>query len=659
MEKRIIRVTSSELPGTRAVVEVFADDNGTDAIASGGISDELGDPPLEHWAGGDPLAAIREAFSTGTITTPQGLTAVGDYLFQVLLGELVPAWSVPVPEPGTPVAILLDIRVPDLAAVPWELISEGPQRLFMRNDLAIARAAVPFTGTGPDGYRLGPLRILVVAGTPDDKDLHVDAELFALHSALASHDPDLHGLIHVEILDAPTLAELAVALRELRPHAMHVVAHGKQSVTGSPSITLGPTGQGWELTVEHIANSLEPPPMVVLNTCHSAEVDVSGVQWSLAEAFHRRGSNAVVAMQGAIGSDAAVAFAGALYREVAGGVPVDQAMVIGRKAIGLVIESSRTDWAFPVLSITVDATQALPVPAPERRPVPAYEGFERVRLSVDRGPERRQLWTAVEPEEALRRPVLAIVGDDKVGKTDLLYSCLLTCFRRGQNVRYVTFKETRRLEWLDVVRRIASGAPGAPNCEIEGTLPEPAYSLLNYEIEELRQGREPDAAPGPGERVSPGAGPFAADTERAEGYIERIFSSLLATLESIAEPNSLVLALDDFSQVFAADVEKYVWPMLLKPVADGKVPRVRVVLASDRAAWAGLPQATRSRVTQISLTEFDLGEAPRLMQEYFARRSIPFDDTWKEVVTKLRDVQEKKHAMWPPDVIRSFDSWMD
>ena len=129
-----------------------------------------------------------------------------------------------------------------------------------------------------------------------------------------------------------------------------------------PTVARGGQGAGGQLILENksggsdvvsgadLARAFErgtTPRLVVLSACHGARAAVDDVFDGMAQHFLKRGVPAVVAMRTAITDAAAIAFAAALYQELAQGRSVEASMAEARRALSL--GEHRTEWATPAL----------------------------------------------------------------------------------------------------------------------------------------------------------------------------------------------------------------------------------------------------------------------------------------------------------------------
>jgi GTPase SAR1 family protein len=76
------------------------------------------------------------------------------------------------------------------------------------------------------------------------------------------------------------------------------------------------------------------------------------------------------------------------------------------------------------------------------------------RSLVDRAAEHRKIWGRIDCDQLPPRSVL-VTGDEEVGKSTLVKSCLLTWSLRGHQVVYVDLRlPGRNLCWLDVLCQV-------------------------------------------------------------------------------------------------------------------------------------------------------------------------------------------------------------
>lgn len=200
-----------------------------------------------------------------------------------------------------------------------------------------------------------PLRVLVVIG--DDRGLEARAEHRDIVRALRSRSKS--GAVTTELLEQPSRRELLDHLEKDDVHVLHFVGHGLYtSDHGEGTLVLQSPGRApgqAEIDAESLADALRRSDvrLVVLNACESGRQNAGGSLQGVAEALLTRGVPAVVAMSAKITDPAARTFAGALYRSLATGEPVDVAASRARERMHR--DSARlNEWALPILSLRTE-----------------------------------------------------------------------------------------------------------------------------------------------------------------------------------------------------------------------------------------------------------------------------------------------------------------
>jgi len=253
---------------------------------------------------------------------------------------------------GLRIALQLD-AAPELVTLPWEALWDPTERTFLADhpDLPVVRAlAVPAEAPAVSPTQ-PPLRLLALLPEPRGESKIAGAtEWQRIREHLAPLVDE--GLLEAEQLEPPTLEALGSRLDAGPCHVLHVVAHGGPGDPGAGGLLKLEDASGGpdRVTGIDLARALErrtAPRLVVLNACHGARAKVDDAFDGMAQHLLSRGVPALVAMRTAISDAAAVAFAVALYRELAGGRTVEAAMVEARRVLSL--GEHRTEWATPVL----------------------------------------------------------------------------------------------------------------------------------------------------------------------------------------------------------------------------------------------------------------------------------------------------------------------
>ncbi|MCG8460815.1 MAG: CHAT domain-containing protein [Holophagales bacterium] len=241
----------------------------------------------------------------------------------------------------------------ELAQLPWEALWDPTERAFFADlsDLPIARGldvpaeAPRVVASGP------PLHVLALLPRPRG-----EAELSGEEEwrRIREHLRDLVEAEQVvtDQVEPPTLQALGHRLRSAPCDVLHLVAHGEPGGpdAGGQLRLESSSGGADPISAGDLTRALErrrPPRLVVLSACHGARTTPGDVFDGLAQHLLSRGVPAVVAMRSSISDPAAVAFASALYRELAAGYTLERAMVEARAHLSL--GQHRAEWATPVL----------------------------------------------------------------------------------------------------------------------------------------------------------------------------------------------------------------------------------------------------------------------------------------------------------------------
>ena len=274
-----------------------------------------------------------------------------------------------------PLRVRLDLREPDLIALPWEImqpqagqpaISLGQQLLFSRTTSDVEPLPV---------LRLSQsLNILLVLGEGGGNSpltaLELEAEAVALANVLeisskveANGDrADAIAPTCVETLIQPTAAELidrleaGTILGQEPYNILFYAGHGMPGPDGG-LLFLGPdtTLNGTELAHVLVRCRVN---LAVFNACWGAqpamEVLTNSSQQalsrsSLAEVLIHHGVPAVLGMRDAIADREALSFIQAFAQAMAARMPVDQAVAVARQQLLTLYKFNQPAWTLPVL----------------------------------------------------------------------------------------------------------------------------------------------------------------------------------------------------------------------------------------------------------------------------------------------------------------------
>lgn len=266
-------------------------------------------------------------------------------------------------EPRSTLRLRLDIRAPELAAIPWEIVHNGHYHLAM----APQRPIVRYSFTNRSQYlpaETRALNMLVVVSSPSDRayldgqDQEVERIIDCLHGLRSD------GVIgRLTILRHATLSALQHELRQPPDgyHVLHYIGHGEfREVNGGGSCVVkqvgnlvleNENGTAHPVDAQMLSIFLQGTPLklLVLNACETAVPSPTDPLLGVAQAALSTGIPAVVAMQDTVFDDAALKFSQVFYQVLAEGHHLETCMTEGRKAVMAHTSLDRPDWAIPVL----------------------------------------------------------------------------------------------------------------------------------------------------------------------------------------------------------------------------------------------------------------------------------------------------------------------
>lgn len=269
---------------------------------------------------------------------------------------------------GTALQLRLDIRAPELIALPWEImrpqpgrqaVSLGQEIMFCRTTSSVESLSV---------VNLAPaLRILLVLGQDEvdsgtapasDRDvLQLPEEALALKdllelsaSRLAASQPD-RAFCQVDTLVEPNPVTLLQQLKAGNYNVFFYAGHGVPAPDGGllflrPGVTLSGTELAQVLTRRQIQ-------LAVFNTCWGAQPDQRQQHTiprsSLAEVLLHHGVPAVLAMRDSIADEEALSFIQVFAQALAERQPVLQAVITARQYLLMAYKFNHPAWTLPVL----------------------------------------------------------------------------------------------------------------------------------------------------------------------------------------------------------------------------------------------------------------------------------------------------------------------
>ena len=331
------------------------------------------------------------------LTTRSGLSMlerpvreVGTALFEAVFVERVYGrYTASVQEAGRrgkPLRVVLRLRAPELAGLPWEALydTEAGEYLCQREPVVrYVETAHPDTPLTVDP----PLRILGMVAAPRDLTrLDVAEEQRRLTDAITELAE--RGRVELVWVPAGNWAALQECLQDGPWHVLHFIGHGGTETDRGGLLALEDetTGRSSLVSATRFARLLHAcrpvPRLVVLNACQSGEAAADDLLSSTAAALVHSGISAAVAMQFAVTDPAALAFARGFYRAVAHGTPVDEAVRLGRIAIDGTSEHT-LEWVTPVLYLRTNDTRLFSLSTNPNPPPESVGGTPKEPQSAD------------------------------------------------------------------------------------------------------------------------------------------------------------------------------------------------------------------------------------------------------------------------------------
>jgi Tol biopolymer transport system component len=342
-------------PQTGETYPVAARAPGGEAAASMRLP--LARQELEHQVGviQDAVLASSAAVRRRATDDEQPVQQFGRRLFDALISEDVRGLYVAsiqqARERGAVLRLVLRLRPPELARLPWEFLFDAGQHDYLGLSMPVVRYPHALAPRRPLQIA-PPLRILGMVARPGDQEpLEIDDEQRRLRAAVAGLERD--GLVELCWVSGQSYTDLEDAMDGGPWHAFHFVGHGgydPASEEGTIALS-GERGRSDPVGADDLSRLLADHHtlrLVVLNACDTGRGSVLDVFSSTAGALVRRGISAVVAMQFPISDPAAVAFAQTFYQNVAKQVPLDASVMRARRALRRIKKDS-LEWGTPVL----------------------------------------------------------------------------------------------------------------------------------------------------------------------------------------------------------------------------------------------------------------------------------------------------------------------
>lgn len=282
-----------------------------------------------------------------------------------------------------PLRLRLDIRDPDLIALPWEIMQAHPgtPSVSLSPHILLSRTTnnVESLPTLPISQSLNVL-LVIGENAPDSttlnaptQHLHLEKEADILVKALTSYSYEAgnsRGIgvkCEVDTLLQPTPEQLIAQLESKTYNVFFYAGHGQSAPDGgiiylSPSRRINATELAQVLTRCQVK-------LCVFNACWLAQPAIINRQAlqnsSLAEVLIHHGVPAVLGMRDQITDDEALTFIETFAQALAARHPIDRAVAIARQQLLTLYHFNFPAWTLPILYLHPEFDGELIRPAQE------------------------------------------------------------------------------------------------------------------------------------------------------------------------------------------------------------------------------------------------------------------------------------------------------
>lgn len=557
---------------------------------------------------------------------------------------------------GGTLRMMLNVRPPELRALPWELLSLDRHRLGIEETAPVARFRPEPNVSG--GTVAMPMNILIVVGSSeDDITIRAEREVMRIRKELAQ----LGRRVDIEVLRRPSRAELIQQLKAFAPRILHFIGHGQRHPGGGAASLVIEIADAnlsrYFLTGEELMHECRaaPPNLVVLNACHAART-AEGVHWSLVDAFAAAGVPAIVAMQTEVEEAHASTFSTSLYQSLCEGRSVDCAVSAARKAVYALFSDSPLlcrGWSIPSLTLTTHPDKAFRFTPdlPPARLLDLTTAPAMLKGFVNRSGIRRELWRLLDGSPA-PRDLVVIKGPAQTGKTSLGLWVTNVCGLRGQETVCIDLKgDMRYVDSLAVMRLIRDGGDLASSDYVlqRGN----TFAAFDRALPFLMRGQQV-----PEGNTPPPPFQWTDAFDGTEEDMKKLFALFRLGLQESARTRPLLITLDHCGAIQDAHFNNYIWPELLRPLARREISNVRglVILGNDEYENIFRLGRYEGLFHKENIQNFSAQEYVPLIVEYLVLHGLDYD---KAVQAANLLAQIRPPEPWPPkklsDVLRACE----
>ena len=377
---------------------------------------------------------ILNTIEMGRRPSVEQLRKVGILLFNALFSGRVRDAYMKARTGDNRLCLKLNVRPPDLALLPWELLYDEGESAFLarRRNRPVVRMLDSTVHTTAQAS--GSWRILHVQASPiDQPPLNLEASRSALAKSIGKQ-------ADITLLTNATPTRLRETLSQEKYDILHYDGHAAFDKISQRGLLFlhGVKNRTNPLPSDKLADYLAGTTiqLVVLTACQTGvngtkknDYRFTGLAQHL---MHSNSLSALIAMQFAVKDQAAIAFNRAFYKALAAGLPVEVAVADGRLAMREVTHDA--DWLAPILfmrrnvqfplqvdrsaqAAQADGVQWSSQPPSRRTPNPFYGPSKQFIGRED------ELWRILGKLRAGNH--CSIVGSPGSGKTSLLREALL------------------------------------------------------------------------------------------------------------------------------------------------------------------------------------------------------------------------------------------
>jgi len=334
----------------------------TARVTGGGEASEVMSWPMTGRELDAQLAAIRDSVLASSATVrrlstldEQPVRELGQRLFDAAISNQIRVLYAAAYQQSRrqdrPLRLVLRIRPPELARLPWEYLFDRTDDTYLGLRMPLVRYAQVLEPQRPLKVS-PPLNILAMVARPGDQTAKdVRSQKRRLGTALTGLERA--GQVKLTWVRGQSWRDLRTILDTGVWHVFHFIGHGGYDAgSGEGVLALaGEEGGTAPLGAGAFSMVLSENPalrLVVLNACDTGRSSSLDSFSSVAGALVRRGIPAILAMQFEITDRAAIEFTRTFYEELAHRRPVDAGAMRARQAI-YIAQNNSLEWGTPVL----------------------------------------------------------------------------------------------------------------------------------------------------------------------------------------------------------------------------------------------------------------------------------------------------------------------